>query len=171
MYRAVIISCLIAVVCAGTVSPGYYANRVTRQATTASTNPTQNNNSQYLPGYPGHTTTAPGTSLATESSPGFFSSLMPYFYKVVHYSKNTSNYLLQALGVAFLATGAVGLVCSKTSVCDNLQLAALESGGRRRRSYSPNEYPYLNELTEILMRAMDNYVDTANVKQKREVGQ
>ncbi|XP_071557363.1 uncharacterized protein [Temnothorax nylanderi] len=171
MYRAVIISCLIAVVCAGTVSPGYYANRETRQATTASTNSTQNNNSQYLPGYPRHTTTASGTSLATESSPGFFSSLIPHLRKFVFYSKHTSNYLLQALGVAFLATGAVGLVCSKTSVCDNLQLAALESGGRRRRSYSPNEYPYLNELTEILMRAMDNYVDTANVKQKREVGQ
>ncbi|XP_071625692.1 uncharacterized protein [Temnothorax longispinosus] len=176
MYHAVIISCLIAVGCAGIVSPGYHANRETRQATTASTNPAQNNNFYYMQGFPDPTAPAPtGTSLAeTEDSPSFLSRLKPYLYEFFLYSKYTSNYLLQSLGAVFLTTSAAGLICSYTSVCTYLKLAALEqSEGRRRRmvhSYSPNEYPYLNELTEIFMRAMDNYA-LDNVKQTREVGQ
>ncbi|XP_071625694.1 uncharacterized protein [Temnothorax longispinosus] len=152
MYRAVIISCLIAVGCAGIVSPVYHANRETRQATTASTNPAQNNNSYYLEGF----------KIPEES-------LKPYVYKLAVYS-------LKALGAVLISTSTVGLICQYTSVCDTVlkKLGVSEqSGGRRRRmvhSYSPNEYPYLNELTEILMRAMDNYA-LANVKQKREVGQ
>ncbi|XP_071654186.1 uncharacterized protein [Temnothorax longispinosus] len=168
MYYAVIISCLIAVGYAGTISPVYYANRETRQATTASTNPAQIHNSPSLiPGvYP------IGTPLAeTEDSQSFVSNLKPYVY-------NLALYTLKALGAVFLSTSTVGLICQYTSVCDTVleKLGSSErTGGRRRRmahSYSPNEYPYLNELTEILMRAMDNYdVNTANVKQKSKVGQ
>ncbi|XP_077281885.1 uncharacterized protein LOC143908167 isoform X2 [Temnothorax americanus] len=163
MYRAVIISCLIAVGCAGIVSPVHHANRETRQATTASTNPAQNLISPLvISGYP------IGTPLAeTEDNPSFLSSVKPIVRIVATYG-------LKALGAVFLTTSAIGLFCQYTMVCDSV-LADSQSGGRRKRmahSYSPNEYPYLNELTEILMRAIDDYdVNTANVKQKREVGQ
>ncbi|KAL0100191.1 hypothetical protein PUN28_019548 [Cardiocondyla obscurior] len=93
------------------------------------------------------------TTVPTEISESFFSKLKPYDIarSLITYSTQGGNYLLQVLGVAFLSTSFIRLICSYTSICEFLQ----PDEAKVARSHVSQEH--LRDITWMLDKALEKF--------------